>query len=96
MYARVFSFQSSPERRKAIEAMADDMYAFTRSLNGFVSATYLVSEDEREYSSVTLWRSRDDALMAGESLREKLGAILEGLATAPPELAFKEVYDPKS
>ncbi|MCB1505222.1 MAG: hypothetical protein KDJ47_09615 [Hyphomicrobiaceae bacterium] len=95
MYARVFSFPSTPENRPAIEAMADDLYAFTRSRTGFVSATYMVSEDERRYASVTLWRSKEEAVAAGASIREKLGTVLEGLATAPPETTINEVYEPK-
>jgi heme-degrading monooxygenase HmoA len=96
MYARVFSFQSVPEKRKAIEAMANDLYAFTKSLDGFVSATYMVSDDEQEYSSVTLWESKEAAVEAGESMRKKSASVLEAVVTAPPKLVINEVYDPKS
>ena len=96
MYERVFSFQSVPEKRKAIEAMANDLYVFTKSLDGFVSATYMVSDDEREYSSVTLWESKETAVDAGESIRKKSASVLEGLMTAPPKLVINEVYNPKS
>ena len=96
MYARVFSFQSVPEKRKAIEAMANDLYVFTKSLDGFISATYMVSDDEREYSSVTLWESKEAAVEAGESIKKKSSSVLEGLVTAPPKLMINEVYDPKS
>jgi heme-degrading monooxygenase HmoA len=94
MYARVLSFQSVPEKRKAIEAMANDLYAFTKSLNGFVHVTYMVSDDEREYSSVSLWESREAAVAAGEAIREKSAAVLGGLASAPPKVVINEVYDP--
>ena len=96
MYACVFSFQSVPEKRKAIEAMANDLYVFTKSLDGFVSATHMVSDDEREYSSVTLWESKETAVEAGESIGKKSASMLEGLMTAPPKLVINEVYDPKS
>jgi heme-degrading monooxygenase HmoA len=95
MYARIFSFESVPEKREAIEAIADAMYAFTKSLKGFVSAMYMVSEDQREYSSITLWQSKEAALEAGDAIREKAAAALEGVVTAPPKLVIKEIYEPK-
>ena len=91
MYARIFLFPSTPEKRPAIEAVADDLYAFTKSHKGFVSATYPVSDDERKYASVTLLRSKGEAVVAGESIRGKLGTALERIATAPPEVTIHEV-----
>lgn len=96
MHARVFSFQSVPEKRQAIEAMADELYRFTRTLDGFVSATYMVSEDEREYSSVTLWDSKQAAVAAGDSIRAKSASMLESVVTAPPSIVINEVYEPQS
>ncbi|MCB1791182.1 MAG: hypothetical protein KDJ24_12875 [Gammaproteobacteria bacterium] len=96
MYARVFSFQSTPEKRSAIEAMADELYTFTKTLPGFVSATYMVSQDECTYSSVTLWETRGAATSAGDSIRERVGAMLQDIAVAPPQVAINEVYRPNS
>jgi len=96
MYARYFSFKSTPERRKDIEALADDIVVYTRSLKGFVSATYLISEDETHYGSFTIWDSKQDAEAGGAAIREKSMSTLEGLATAPPEVVVVEVYQPKS
>ena len=96
MYARYFTFKSTPENRKRIEAMADQIYGFTKSLKGFSEARYLVSEDECTYGSVTLWDSKEDAVAAGARILEQLGNKLQGLATEPPEIAVFEVYDPGS
>lgn len=94
MHARHFTFRSTPGQRKTIEALADDMFALTRTLSGFVSATYLVTQDETEYGSLTLWSSREAAEAAGETIRNAIGDRLNGIATAPPETALLEVYEP--
>ena len=69
MYARYFTFKSSPENRKTIEEMADGIYGYTKSLRGFVSATYVISEDGTEYGSFSVWESKEDAEKAGASIR---------------------------
>lgn len=96
MYVREFSFQSTPDKRPAIEALADTMFKFTKTLNGFISAHYLVSEDEKRYLSFTMWFTKDDAESAGEILGEKLGNALDDIAIAPPEILVSEVYHPKA
>ncbi len=96
MYARNFTFKSTAENRKMIEKMADDIYGYTKSLPGFVSATYTVSEDDSEYGSFTLWQSKEDAEAAGAAIREKVMPRLEGIVTAPPVISVMEVYEPKS
>lgn len=94
MYARYFTFKSNPENRKVIEAMADDIFAYTKTLKGFVSATYVISEDEKEYGSFTVWDSKEEAEEAGELVREKAAPILEETVSEPPVVAVMEVYEP--
>lgn len=96
MYARHFTFKTSAKNRGMIEEMADQIYGYTTSLQGFVSATYTVSEDDTEYGSFTVWQSKADAEAAGASIREKVMPRLEGIVTAPPEISMMEVYEPKS
>ena len=93
MYARYFTFKSKPEMRRTIEEMADSIFRYTKTLNGFVSATYTVSEDQTEYGSFTVWRSKEDAETAGAAIREMVMPKLEGVATAPPEIKILEVYE---
>ena len=95
MYARYFTFPSTPDKRSSIETLADGIYAFTRTQPGFVSATYLVSQDQAHYGSLTLWESQEAAEAAGETIRAAIGDKLDGVATAPPEVAIMEVYEPK-
>lgn len=94
MYARFFTFRSTPANRKKIEALADHIYAFTREQPGFVSATYLVSLDETEYRSMTLWSSLEAAEAAATAIRGVIGDRLDAVATAAPEVGVMEVYEP--
>ncbi|MDH3375967.1 MAG: hypothetical protein OEQ39_03245 [Gammaproteobacteria bacterium] len=96
MYARNFTFKTIAENRKIIEELADEIFSYTKSLQGFVSATYTVSEDETEYGSFTIWETKEDAIAAGASIREKVMPRLEGIVTAPPVISVMEVYEPKS
>ncbi|OEY67502.1 antibiotic biosynthesis monooxygenase family protein [Marinobacter sp. X15-166B] len=96
MYARHFTFKSTADNRPSVEKIADDIYGYTKSLQGFVSATYTVSEDETEYGSFTVWQTRKDAEAAAESIREKVMPQLEAIVTAPPEVSMLEVYEPRS
>ena len=95
MYARYFTFKSTPENRSAIEKLADDVYRHTKSLAGFVSATYLMSDDQTHYISLTVWQTREQAEAAGASIRDLVMPTIQKLATAAPEVAIMEVYDPK-
>ncbi len=96
MYARYLTFRSSPQHREAIEQMAEGMYAFIKTLDGFLSVTYVISEDETTYGSFSVWASREDADRAGEALGEKLSGMLADKTVAAPEVVTMEVYQPLS
>ncbi len=96
MYARYFTFKSTPDKRKAVEALADAVSTYAKSLNGFVNITFFISDDESEYGSFSIWETKDDAEKAGASLREKVATTLERIVTAPPEVVVLEVYEPGS
>jgi heme-degrading monooxygenase HmoA len=95
MFARYFTFQTTAENRPEIERMADDIYRHSATLPGFVSATYVISDDETSYGSFSVWQSREEAEAGGESIREKVMQVLQGLVTAPPEVSVMEIYEPK-
>lgn len=96
MYARYFTLKTTAENRKDIEEIADEIYGYIKSLKGFVSATYTISEDETEYGSFTVWQSKEDAEEAGDSIREKVMPKLDEMVTAPPAVSIMQVYEPKS
>ena len=96
MYARYFAFKAKSGVRSEVEALADQVNVFMRSLQGFITVHFTVSEDETEYRTFSLWESRQDAESAGESLRAKTKGTLEKLAAEPPAYQLFEVYEPKS
>lgn len=95
MFARYFTFHSTAENRPAIEKVADDIYRHSVTLPGFVSATYVMSDDGTTYGAFSVWQSREAAESGGQSIREKVMPTLQGLLTAPPEVTVMEVYEPK-
>lgn len=96
MYARQLSFRSTPENRSEIEALADRAFGLMQSMNGFVAAHFLVSDDETAYGSFSLWRTREDAEAAADRFREATMPIVQKLATDAPAVMQYEVYEPKS
>ena len=65
MYAGHFTFKTRPEARSEIEAVADQVFGFMKSLRGFISIHFLMTESETEYGSFSLWESKQDAESAG-------------------------------
>lgn len=96
MYARHFTFKATSSPRPEVEAIADQVFGFMKSLPGFISVHFLVSEDEQEYGTFSLWESKQNAESAGEALRENTKDALARLAVAPSTQQVLEVYKPKS
>ena len=94
MYARYFKFKAAPDRRPAVEALADHVFGFMKSLPGFVSVHFIISADENEYGSFSLWESMDDAVAAGVSISSEIGGRLLDIAPEPPGAVVYEVYKP--
>ena len=95
MYARQLVFKANPDRRSDVEELADQAFGFMKSLQGFISVHFLISDDETQYSSFSLWESKGDADAAGTAISEKTAGTLHDLALGPPELQIYEVYKPK-
>lgn len=96
MYARYFRFKARPGVRGDVEALADQMFVYIKTLKGFVSVHFLVSEDGNEYGTFSLWESREDAESAGELLRARSSDALQSLTAEPPTQQVLEVYKPSS
>ncbi len=94
MYARYFSFKAGPDRRSDVEALADHVFGFMKSLQGFVSVHFIISANEDEYGSFSLWESRDDAVAAGEAISSEIGGRLQNIAPEAPGSEVYEVYKP--
>jgi len=96
MYARYVLFKSTAEHRNEMEELADQIFAYAKTLGGFVGATYLVTDDETEYGSFTVWESKEDSDSAGALMMEKALPKLGARLTAPPEIKVMKVYEPKA
>ena len=94
MYARHFSFKAGPDCRSEVEALADHVFGFMKSRQGFVSVHFIISANEDEYGSFSLWESRDDAVAAGEAISSEIGGRLQSIAPEAPGSVIYEVYKP--
>lgn len=94
-YARLAMFQMGPNMRDFATSMADAAYQKATALNGFVSATYMVfDEDAGEYGSLTIWDSKQNADAAGEVFSTWMSEEAGDKLTAPPVIKQAEVYEP--
>ena len=94
MYARYFKFKAGPDRRPDVEALADHVFGFMKPLQGFISVHFIISANEDEYGSFSLWESREDAVAAGESISSEIGGRLQNIAPEAPGSVIYEVYKP--
>jgi len=94
MYARFLKFNTDPSRRSEVEALADRAFAIAKQQQGFISIHFVISSDESEYGSLSLWESENDAETGGSAIRSEIAEKLQGLATAPPTVDIYEVYKP--
>jgi heme-degrading monooxygenase HmoA len=94
MYARLLKFNTDPNRRSEVEALADKVFALAKEQKGFISIHFIISSDESEYGSLSLWDSENDADTGGSVIRSETAEILQGIATAPPTIDIYEVYKP--
>jgi len=73
MYVRFLTFKANPRRRSEVEALGDQVFKYVKTLKGFISVHFIISENANEYGSFSLWESRADAIAAGQSIRSKIG-----------------------
>ena len=95
MYVRFLTFKANPRRRSELEALGDQVFKYVKSLKGFISVHFIISENANEYGSFSLWESRADAIAAGQSIRGKIGGTLQNLASGSPKTEIYEVYKPE-
>ena len=96
MYARHISIKSTPENLPKMEALADKVFEYLKTLDGFVSAHFLISADHSEYGTISLWETKEHAESAGESLQAMTKESLQEVAIEAPVIKMFEVYKPGS
>lgn len=94
MYARFFTFKAGPDRRPEVEVLANKVFEFVKSQQGFISIHFVINEGQNEFGSFSLWESKDDAVTAGESIRSEIGGTLQNLVSEGPRIEVYEVYKP--
>jgi heme-degrading monooxygenase HmoA len=94
MYVRLLTFKADSRQRSEVEALADQVFKYVKSLKGFISIHFIISENANEYGSFSLWESRADAIAAGQSIRSKIGGALQNLVSGSSKTEIYEVYKP--
>ena len=94
MYARFLKLNADPSKRSEVEALADRAYAIAKQQQGFISIHFIISSDESEYGSFSLWESKNDAEAGGTAIRSETATTLEELVSTPPMIDVYEVYKP--
>ena len=77
MYARLLKFNTDPSRRSEVEAVADRAFEIAKQQQGFISIHFIISSDETEYGSFSLWESMDNAEAGGDTIRSQIGPTLQ-------------------
>jgi heme-degrading monooxygenase HmoA len=95
MHARLFKLTLGPGARDVATGIADKAAPIYKTLDGFVSVTFLIFDEEAgSYGSLSVWKSEAAADAAADKLNpwlaENYGSKLKG----PPEVQMAEVYEP--
>ena len=94
MYARLILFNMGPGKRHVATALADAAYRYSRDLEGFVRATYMIFDEEAgDYGSLTIWKTRANAEAAAGSLLSWMKEEVGDKLSAPPLVRLAEVYE---
>jgi len=96
VYASMTMFTMPPGMREEMERLADQMVAAMRQMQGFVSITFVMNEEDNEYGGFALWRTKEDALAAMEQTGAKLDEALAGKSIGPLQRKHFEVYEAKA
>ena len=95
MYARYLKFNADPSKRPEVEALANRAFAIAKQQQGFISIHFVISSDESEYGSFSLWESKNEAEAGGAAIRSETTTTLSELASTPPTIDVYEVYKPE-
>ncbi|GAA0692326.1 hypothetical protein GCM10009104_19280 [Marinobacterium maritimum] len=94
MYARHLTFRSTPDNRPEIEAFAREVYELFQNLDGFISVTFGVSEDEIEYGSFSLWETKAAAESAGKRAGEEIAPKHQKVMMTEAKVKYFEAMSP--
>ena len=96
MYAQLLTLSIGPGARSTAQNIADQFALALRAMKGFNTITFFGDDTTGEYGSLTLWETKEDAEAAAVVMGPKLEQAVSGIAKAPPNRRFFEVYEPKA
>ena len=96
MYASLSMITLGQGMRSTAEKIADQSVPTLKALKGFKGVTFLGDVTVGEYSSLSLWESKEDAEAAAAVMAPKVEQAVSGIAKKPPTRRFFEVYKPKA
>ena len=96
MYANLVTLNLGPGMRSVAEKLADQFALVHRGMKGFKSQLYLADETAGEYSSITIYESKEDAEASITANRSKLEQAIKDIVKGPPLVKTYEVYGPKT
>lgn len=96
MYANLVTLNLGPGMRSTAEKLADQFAFVHRGLKRFKSQIYLADYTAGEYSSVTVYESKEDAVASIAANRSKLEQAIKDIVKGPPIIKTYEVYEPKT
>ena len=96
MYASLSIIKLGPGMRSTAEKIADQSVPTLKAMKGFKGVTFLGDVTVGEYSSLSLWESKEDAEAAAAVMAPKVEQAVSGIAKEPPTRRFFEVYEPKA
>jgi heme-degrading monooxygenase HmoA len=96
MYATLLTLNLGPGMRSVAEKLADQFALVIRGMKGFKSQIHFGDETAGEYSSVTIYESKEDAEASMTANRPKLEQAIKDIVKRPPTFKIYEVYEPKT
>ncbi len=95
MHARLSKIFLGPGARDVATGIADKAASIYKSIDGFVSVTFLIFDEAAgSYGSLSVWKSKAAADAAAEKLNPWLAQAVGDKPRAPPEVQLAEVYEP--
>ena len=95
MYARLITLTVSPAEVALADRVSKILSAEMPLLPGFHSATFFCDPQFGEYAALSLWATKEDAVIGGRLLCARAEAAIAGSSIPLPASKLYEVYEPE-
>tara|TARA_B100000809_G_scaffold243454_1_gene268470 strand:- start:1322 stop:1612 length:291 start_codon:yes stop_codon:yes gene_type:complete len=96
MYARVAQISLGPGQREFAEARADVFVPIITALKGHKSTTFMFDIEAGEFTTLSIWDTKENAVAATEELAPWLREAVGDKLKRPISVDILEVYEPKT